>query len=161
MSFSYYFNFIIIVVFIVVALIGNGIVFIIFIGKDLRLQSTHRYLAYLAICDTIEVISSVIMNIPSITQNFTDALCKISFFLSFMFFQYCPYMKALVAIDRLITVKYSRRFAFKNTIKFQVLLIAIGFVFSFGTTVVYFIDYGKYEAWFAVFCDYFVVVFSD
>ena len=132
------------IIFPALALIGNAIVFAVFIGKDIRNQSINIYFAAQAISEALEVITTIMVNLTTI-MNFTDSYCKFAALIGRMFYQNCTYLKALVSIDRLLSVKYSKKFQFRNKYWFQILMILIGVVYSFGISAPYYVYCGKID----------------
>ena len=126
---NYYFSLSTAIIVPILSVINNIFVVSIFMRKPLRGQSMSRYLAILAICDTMNVIVSSLENIEGLIQ-FNDFSCRLITYVAAAFFQLIPYIKMIFSVDRLVSVNYSRRFLFKNTFKFQSIVFSTTFVIT-------------------------------
>lgn len=118
-----YFNSISTIFFTIIGLIGNSIVFLIFTSKKLRNHSMNRYLACLAISDTIEMLVSW-SQIQDNSLPKSSLACKLFNYSIMIFYQYCSCLIILASFDRLITIKYPYKYEFKNKFRFQFILLS-------------------------------------
>ena len=123
-------------------IIFNSMVILVFMSKGLRDQSMNRYLICLALSDSIELITSVIFNLsPYIDFSELTFFCKLNAGFMVMFFQYCSILIMISSIDRFISVVYAKKFQFKNSIKFQLILLFTAFLTTLPTSAVFSLFY--------------------
>ena len=135
-NFRFYFNYVIPIFFVVTGLIGNATILFVFLSKKLRDISMNRYLVAQAISDSIVVILLVPHIMPQLYER-TRLSCKTLWYVIGCFYTFSTHMCTLAAIDRYFSVIYSLRFAFKNTLKFQLSILAVVLVFAIANTLPY------------------------
>ena len=75
--------------------------------------------------------------------TFTNLYCKLVYSFGTILSFNCSYAKVIVSVDRLISIKYSKKFMFTNTIKFQLYSLLIGFCISVTLAVPAFLFNGN------------------
>jgi hypothetical protein len=124
-----YFNFIASLIFTIIAIIGNSLVLIILSKPKLRKESLFRYFIVTTIIDTINILLIWPFNFTDAFQiNSSEISCKLFNYLPRVFYQFSPWINVLSSIDRLLAVKYTYRFKFRNELKYQLLAISLIFV---------------------------------
>jgi hypothetical protein len=107
----------------VIGLLGNSFVFYILTRPKFFKKSIYRYMIFETILNTLLVIGAWIYNYPDIFFNSSLTACKSIIYLSLSIYRLSPWIIALTAIDRYLSVKYPRKFEFRNKFKFQALAI--------------------------------------
>jgi hypothetical protein len=120
-----------VILFFVVGVIGNGINVFIFSQKKFRKEAMFRYLIICAITNTL----NLFVKFPTtfLYQDFfqvtsSGASCKLTYFFANVLPYTSSWMLVLSSLDRLVSILYSRRFLFKNKLKFQILVVCIIFL---------------------------------
>ena len=120
-----------VICFFALGVIGNGINVFIFSQKRFRKESMFRYLLMCAVTNTLNLLvkfPTTFVYQDYFSVNTSGVSCKLTYF----FANFLPYTSAwllvLNSIDRLVSIKYSKRFLFKNKLKFQITVVSIIFL---------------------------------
>jgi hypothetical protein len=105
-----------------VGLIGNSLSVYIMSRPKLRDISIFRYLMVSMINDSIILITMWISTLPHIFLS-DSIICKISTYFAYLFQNFSGWILVVSLIDRLISVKYPRKFKFRNVFKYQSVII--------------------------------------
>ena len=128
---TYYFNIGVRVVLEVCTFTGNTIIVIIYNTKSFKNQSMSRYISILAI---VNIFAANLNGIYTFTYDYlqTHFTCRYLLYIMMIFYQLSPSLSCIIAVDRLISVKYPRRFNIKNKLSFQIAIILIAFIICVG-----------------------------
>ncbi len=105
-----------------VCLIGNSFTCFIFTTKSFRRVSMFFYLSIGTVVNILLMLTvwpiSALKDLFKIHSNLFS--CKFFAYLHFFLSEISPWMITLGSLDRLISVKYFRRFQFRNKLKYQI-----------------------------------------
>jgi hypothetical protein len=106
----------------VVSLIGNSFTFYVFTTKSFRRVSMFFYLSVGTVVHILMLLTiwpgSAATDLFKLHSNIFS--CKIFTYITFVLSEISPWMITLGSLDRLISVKYFRRFQFRNKLKYQI-----------------------------------------
>ena len=148
-SVSYNIKYISSVILFPIGLIGNLVVFAIYIRKKFRAVAMSRYLAMLAICNIVSTLT-LLFTIFNIEWAKTDTFCKYYTFIRYCDVQFAAWLLVLNSIDRLLTIYYATKSTnilvvklFITNFKFQVFVILLIFTLIIAINIP-FILYSTY-----------------
>lgn len=151
---------------ILISIIGvacNTITFFIFTSKSFRDQSMNRWLAALAITDTIVVLFVWPQNLPNIYAATTFNCQMIQFAIIFTYTM-CSFLITITSIDRMLAVVYPTKFAFRKKLWCQALVLLITCILTAIFNSPYFIYFGAVQESNVTSCHYttpFVNIYVD
>jgi hypothetical protein len=110
-----------------VCLIGNSFTCYIFTAKSFRRVSMFFYLAIGTVVNILMLLTIWPVSAAKDLFKFHSNLfsCKFFTFITFFLSEISPWMITLGSLDRLISVKYLRRFQFRNKLKYQIGIVFI------------------------------------
>ena len=119
----------------IVCLIGNSFAFYIFTRESFRRVSMFFYLAIGTVVNILMMLTIWPVSASKDLFKFHSNLfsCKFFTYITFFLAEISPWMITLGSLDRLISVKYFRRFQFRNKLKYQ-----IGIVFIIAVSIALF-----------------------
>lgn len=113
----------------IVGVIGNVFVIIVFSQKALRKYSYSFYCLVMAISDICLMsyifIEWIAYNFDFYLETTTPLLCKIVRFIPYYFADFSIHMLTIIAIDRMLTIVYPKRFLITKKRWFQILIVSI------------------------------------
>jgi hypothetical protein len=111
----------------IVALIGNTWTCYIFTREKFRKVSMFFYLAIGNVVNLLLMLTIWPDSLAKSLFKFDSLLfsCKFFSFITFFLSDLGPWVIALGSLDRLLSVKYSRRFQFRNKFKYQLFIVLI------------------------------------
>jgi hypothetical protein len=109
---------------VIVAIVGDSFVFYILTRPKFLKESIFRYFLASEIVSSITIIMLAIYNVPKLIKwNFTSMFCKILTYTLYTFYDFYPWISVLNSIDRLLSLKYERRYKFIKKLKYQLLAL--------------------------------------
>jgi hypothetical protein len=128
---------------IVIGLIGNSLIFYILTRPKFLKVPTFRYFLVNEVIDMIGIALMLTWLIQSsIKWKATALFCKIWEYVAYTCYNMYPCVNSMNSIDRLLSIKYSRRFGFRYKLKFQAIIVLIIILISLVYNVPYFIQVG-------------------
>ena len=125
---NYYLNLVSAILFSAVGLIGNTLILFILARPEFRNVSMFRYSIVSAFNDML-VLTTMWLYLPYVLDFNTYSInCKLIQYFGYLFYQFCPWIIVVSAIDRLLSVKYPTRFHFRTKIKFQATVLTSIFI---------------------------------
>ena len=111
----------------IVALIGNSWTCYIFTREKFRKVSMFFYLAIGNIVNLLLMLTIWPVSLAKNMFKYNSLLfsCKFFSFITFFLSDLGPLVIALGSLDRLLSVKFSRRYQFRNKLKYQMLIVLI------------------------------------
>ena len=133
----------------IIGVVGNVFVIIVFSRKSLRKYSYSFYCLIMAISD-ICFLSYIFIDWIGFTfgANLLTVgpfFCKLAKFIPYFFSEFSVYLITIIAIDRMLTIIYPRRFLVIKKRWFQSLIVAILAVFVVGKNLIIQIYYDIIE----------------
>ena len=121
-----------------VGLPGNSITILILSSSKMREISMFRYLIISMVNDSLVLVTMWFSTLPN--MFLADSMCcKLSLYLSNLFYNYSAWIVVLNLIDRLIIVKCPTKFRFRDQLKFQALLLLTTFMVIILATIPFYI----------------------
>ena len=110
----------------IIGLTGNLTVFLIYTSKKFRKITMFRYYAVSVVFETLELLLIWAYNFPDFFQfNQNDFSCKIVQYFAYFFGVYVSWVGVAIAIDRLVNVKYPKKFLYRKKWSFQLTIFSI------------------------------------
>ena len=127
------------VLFIIIGLIGNSLIFYILTRPKFLKVSAFRYFLVNDVIDMIGIALVIAWIIQSKINWVTTALfCKIWEYIGYTCYNIYPCINALNSIDRILSIKYARRFSFRKKFKFQAFVVSIIIFILMSYDAIYF-----------------------
>jgi hypothetical protein len=127
---SYNIKFVSSIILLPIGIIGNLLVFFIYIRKKFRSVAMARYLAMLSLFNILSILT-LLFTFFDFEWSRTDTFCRFYTFIRYSDIQFCAWLLVLNSIDRLLTIYYATRSTticfitrFLNDFKFQLIVIA-------------------------------------
>ena len=112
-----------------IGLIGNIMILLILTKRKFRNVSIFRYSIVSAVNDTLVLATMWPFCLPNgFHMNTYSINCKLIQYFGYLFYQFCPWIIVVSAIDRLLSVKYPTRFLFRTKIRFQATILSSIFI---------------------------------
>jgi hypothetical protein len=112
------------VVLVIAAVVGDFFIFYILTRPKFLKESIFRYFLASEIASLITIIMLAIYNVPKLLKwNFTSMFCKILTYIFYTIFDFYPWISVLNSIDRILSLKYERRYKFIKKLKYQLLAL--------------------------------------
>ena len=145
MSFVYYLvasyiNLISPILFAVIGFVCNSIVFFILAKPKFIIETTFRYLTVVEIVDSIWIVGNLLPWISAVfdlKQIYKS--CKILVYIGYLIASFYHWLYTLIAVDRLMSIKNSKRFMFRKKFIFQLLALLIILIAASAANVPFFL----------------------
>ena len=128
------------ILFTVIGIVGNSIVFLILAKPKFLEETTFRYLIVVEIVNSIWILGALfkwISELVGLKQAYI--LCKIISYIGYLIASFYHWLYTLIAVDRLMSIKYSKRFVFREKFNFQLLALLVILIAASAANVPYFI----------------------
>ena len=117
-----------------IGLITNSLTIFIFSRKNLRNVSFSIYFRFFVLFQSLNLILPInIMlqvNLNIFLKNVSDFFCKLRFFYALVNYSIPAWFLAIISIDQFMSLSFSKKFMFRNKIKFQLFLSTLIIVFN-------------------------------
>ena len=125
-SIRYYINKIAPYFFTAIGLTGNMMIAYIFTRKSFRKLPMFRYLLLNNIINMFNLFMIWPSSLPNVFKMNTSGLnCKLKQYISYVVYEYSPWLLVVCDVDRLMSVKYSTRFQFRLQSKYQAFIVIL------------------------------------
>ena len=124
----------------VVGLPGNSITILILSRRKMRNVSMFRYLIVSMVNDSLVLVTMWFSTLPEIFKTDVTS-CKLSLYLSNLFYNCSAWIVILSLTDRLITVKCPTKFKFRSQFKFQFIILFTIFMIMTIATIPFYVYY--------------------
>jgi hypothetical protein len=149
----YYFNLTTAIALTTIGLIGNTLVFYILTRPKFRKISIFRYLIVLTGFDTFVLLTIWPYNLPDLFLMRNVALsCKLVQYMSYIAYQFCPWIIVISSIDRYMAVKYPSKYQFRNDLKYQASILSAVFIVLVFTDIPFYLYYDIFSSANQTFC---------
>ena len=140
-----YINMILPILFVGIGFICNSIVFFILAKPKFLKETTFRYLIVVEIVNSIWIFGTLMPWISAFQSLIDQKFCKIFAYIAFLAASYYHLLYTLIAVDRLMSIKYSTRFEFRKKFNFQLLALLVILIAASLVNVPHFIfdDYSN------------------
>jgi hypothetical protein len=139
---QFYFNLVSSLFLGILGLFGNLMVIIVYMTRKLRYQSMSRYLVILAISDYIELVASILYNMAPY-WGVNSIYCKINALIMIMFFQFCSNIITIISLDRLVSIRFLKKFEIKKSLIFQIFVLILALIMTIPISVTFFVFYAE------------------
>ena len=137
----------------VLGVFGNAFSFSIFMSAKFRKHSTNRWLAVLAVSDFIQVCLAWPQTDSSLYAA-TPFNCKCVIYVVLHFYLLCSFLLAIAALDRMLSVAYPTRFAWRKQLRSQVAILAAATALIMAVNSPFLIYYDAVEQENVTMCQY-------
>ena len=135
-----YINMILPILFVVIGFIGNSIVFFILAKPKFLQETTFRYLMVVEIVDSIWIVGTLLPWISALLdQKKFCTSCKIFAYIAYFTASFYHWLYTLIAVDRLMSIKFSKRFVFRKKFIFQILALLVILIAASAANVPHFL----------------------
>jgi hypothetical protein len=123
------------ILFTIVGILGNLVVFYILTRPKFLKETIFRYFIASEIVGSLNLIFSWLLILPILLKwDAPVAYCKISYYLLYFTYSTYPWISVVNSIDRYLSIKYLSKFQFRKETKYQILiLLIVSFFFFFST----------------------------
>lgn len=121
--------------FILLGLIGNIFTFLVFSSSSIRKHSISNYFRAIAICDLMILCNGIFHFLYNLIEFNLDVVndffCRIKSFIFYSFGAISPWLMVIVSVDRLLNIRYPKRFMFLHNTRYQIGLILAVSIYNF------------------------------
>ena len=145
-SIHYYFNITTAIILTIIGLIGNPLVLYILTRPKFQKVSIFRYLVVSTIFETFVLLTIWPYNLPNLFQMNTNTFsCKIINYMSYIAYQFCPWIMVLSSADRFLAVRFPTRYKYRNEMRYQAIVLFVIFCLLVLFDIPYYLYYNIYE----------------
>jgi hypothetical protein len=121
--------------------IGNSITIYILSRPKLRKISLFRYLIFSIINDFIVLLTMWICAFQWICESIG---CKLSQYFVFLFYDFSGWIVVISLLDRFVSVKYPKKYKFRNSFKYQAIIVFLIFLILILIHIPFYLFYDVY-----------------